>query len=46
MRVDVNGMKFYGEAHTIKSAKHEAATKALKSLKDNEVAFHCLKEGK
>ncbi|XP_050300272.1 double-stranded RNA-binding protein Staufen homolog 2-like [Anthonomus grandis grandis] len=44
VRVDVNGEKFFGEAHTIKNARHEAAVKALQSLKENQQNFKCLKE--
>lgn len=45
VRVDVNGNKFIGESHTIQSAKHEAALKALKAIRNQEENFLCLKEG-
>ncbi|CAG9764185.1 unnamed protein product [Ceutorhynchus assimilis] len=44
IRVDVNGAQFYGEAHSIQNAKHEAALKALQALKDDKNAFSCLEQ--
>ncbi|CAH1159742.1 unnamed protein product [Phaedon cochleariae] len=47
VKVQVGDLDFYGGAHTIQYAKHDAASKALDYFiqnKDN-LDFHCLKEG-
>ncbi|KAL1509758.1 hypothetical protein ABEB36_004445 [Hypothenemus hampei] len=42
--VDVDGERFFGKAHTIQNAKHEAAKEALKYLRDNGQTFSCLND--
>ncbi|XP_048526627.1 maternal effect protein staufen-like isoform X2 [Dendroctonus ponderosae] len=44
MSVEVNGKYFFGKAHTLQNSKHEAAAKALKSLKEDEESFYCHRE--
>ncbi|XP_076274178.1 maternal effect protein staufen-like [Rhynchophorus ferrugineus] len=45
VRLNVNDVKFYGEAQTIKNARNEAAFKALNHINTNKEEFSCEAKG-